>query len=468
MHTDPVAAKFLSSGTVPANVAAVAISKWRPFEAPTIVWNGAHVNEAPVLSLPLRPEWSIAVALAVGLLIGAERERRKVETDTHRPAGVRTFALVGVLGGVSALIGVAMNLLACAFVVVGALAGYVAGGRRDRDLTGEVALVATFVLGSLARERPALAMETGVLVAALLAYRQQIHRLVRDTLTEQELLDGMAFAIAAAVILPILPNRTLDPFGLFNPFTLWRLVVVAMAMSAIGYCALRIVGARFGLVVAGLAGGLVSATAAVGAMAQRSRADVSMAAPSAAGAIAALFASIVYMLGLVVAVSPDLLHDLALPLTSAAIVMLGYAAVLGLRTTAAESGPAPTGRAFNFGQALVFVGIVASFMALSRGLESYMGAAGAMVGAATTGLVDAHAAAVSMAALFTTRQITETTAALAVLTGLTTNMLIKIPVALTLGAPPYAMRVTLGIALTLAGLWSGFLLNAVFLTPGRT
>ena len=76
--------------------------------------------------------------------------------------------------------------------------------------------------------------------------------------------------------------------------------------------------------------------------------------------------------------------------------MLGYAAVLGLRTTAAESGPAPTGRAFNFGQALVFVGIVASFMALSRGLESYMGAAGAMVGAATTGLVDAHAAAVSM------------------------------------------------------------------------
>ena len=91
-----------------------------------------------------------------------------------------------------------------------------------------------------------------------------------------------------------------------------------------------------------------------------------------------------------------------------------------------------------------------------------------MVGAATTGLVDAHAAAVSMAALFTTRQITETTAALAVLTGLTTNMLIKIPVALTLGAPPYAMRVTLGIALTLAGLWSGFLLNAVFLTPGRT
>ena len=84
-------------------------------------------------------------------------------------------------------------------------------------------------------------------------------------------LDGIAFAIAAAVVLPMLPNRALDPFGLFNPFTLWRLVVVVMGLSAFGYVAQRLAGARYGLVIAGLAGGLVSATAAVAAMAHRSR-----------------------------------------------------------------------------------------------------------------------------------------------------------------------------------------------------
>jgi len=424
------------------------------------------VDGATALNLPLRPEWSLAVALAVGLLIGAERERRKGETDIPRPAGVRTFALVAVLGGVSAVVGVAMTILAGAFVVVCAFAGYVLRDSRNRDLTGDVALVVTFALGALARERPALALETGVLVAALLAYRQQIHRLVRDTLTEQEVLDGMAFAIAAAVILPILPNHTLDRFGLFNPFTLWRLVVVVMAISAAGYVAQRMVGARFGLIVAGLAAGLVSATAAVGAMAQRSRADPALAAPSAAGAIAALFASLAYMLALVVAVSPDLLRDLATPLTLAAIAMLGYAAFLRRQASAVEPGPAPTGRTFNFGQALLFLGIVAGFTALSRGLEGYLGATGALVGAAATGLVDAHAAAVSMAALYTTRQIAETTATLAVLIGLTTNMLIKIPVAFTLGAAGYAARVTVGIVLMLASLWLGFLVNLAVLAPG--
>jgi uncharacterized membrane protein (DUF4010 family) len=157
------------------------------------------------------------------------------------------------------------------FVAAGALIGHLQRDQRDRDLTGEVALVATFALGVLAHTNPLLALEIGVLVAALLAYRSQIHHLVRETLSEQELLDGISFAIAAAVVLPMLPNRALDPFGLFNPFTLWRLVVVVMGLSAFGYVAQRLAGARYGLVIAGLAAGLVSATAAVAAMAHRSR-----------------------------------------------------------------------------------------------------------------------------------------------------------------------------------------------------
>ena len=410
-----------------------------------------------------QPEWSLLAALAIGLLIGAERERRKRETDSHRPAGVRTFALVALLGGASAMIGPAMTLLAGAFVAAGALIGYGLDDRRERDMTGEVALVTTFVLGVVSRDRPAAALEVGVVVAALLAYREPIHRLVGETLSEQELLDGMAFAIAAAVILPLAPNRALDPFGLVNPFTLWRLVVAVMAMSALGYVAQRLVGARFGLVAAGLAAGLVSATAAVAAMGQRSRADPALAGPGAAGAIASLFSSVGHMLVLITAVSPGLLRNLVAPLALAAIATLGYAAVLARRPPDKAPGvaPAAAGRAFNFGQAIAFVAIVAGFTALSRILEAWLGATGALVGAAATGLADAHAAAVSMASLYGARQIDETTATLAVLIGVTTNMLVKIPVAFTLGTRPYAGRVSAGIIVMLASLWLGFGLNAV-------
>lgn len=398
------------------------------------------------------PEWPFLIALAIGLLIGAERERRKSLGGTHRPAGVRTFTLTALLAVVSATVSSGLALVAGTFVAAGALIGHLQRDQRDRDLTGEVALVATFALGVLAHTNPLLALEIGVLVAALLAYRSQIHHLVRETLSEQELLDGIAFAIAAAVVLPMLPNRALDPFGLFNPFTLWRLVVVVMGLSAFGYVAQRLAGARYGLVIAGLAAGLVSATAAVAAMAHRSRSGADGAA-TASGAVASLFSSTAYMVALVLAVSPHLLPRLAPSLGAAAVTTLIYAWTIGRRAPPEEAASAHGARAFDFGLALVFVAIVAGFTAVSHALNAYFGVAGALVSAGATGLADAHAAAVSMAALNNSNQITDSTATLGILIGVTSNMLIKAPIAFSLGSRAFAVRLAIGVALLLAGLW---------------
>jgi len=402
-----------------------------------------------------RPEWPFLVALAVGLLIGAERERRKGDGAARKPAGVRTFTLVALLGGVCAALGDGPMLLGAVVVTALALAGYALGERSDPGLTAEVALVVTYGLGALAHGHAFLSLELGVVVAALLAYRTQIHHLVRDTLSEQELLDGIAFAIAAVVILPMLPNRPLDPFGLFNPFTLWRLIVVVMALSSFGYVAQRMVGVRFGLVVAGLAGGLVSATAAVAAMAQRSKAEPSLAGRAAAGAVASLISAVIYMFVVVFAVDADLLPRLAPALGAAAAALLVYAAILGRLSAAGQDGR-PSGRAFDFPAALLFVLIVAGCTVLSRLLSGAFGAVGALVGAGATGLADAHAAAASMAALAGSAKLDDQTATLGVLIGLTTNMLIKAPVAFVLGSRPFAWRVSLGLALMLVALWAGY------------
>src|SRR5262249_58917361 len=114
-----------------------------------------------------------------------------------------------------------------------------------------------------------MALGAGVAVALLLAIRTTLHHFARDVLTEREFFDGLIFFIAAAVVLPLLPNRPIDPFGLFNPFALWRLMVVLMALSAAGYITLRLVGPRYGLAIAGFASGFVSSTACIAAMGGR-------------------------------------------------------------------------------------------------------------------------------------------------------------------------------------------------------
>src|SRR5262249_40463800 len=147
-----------------------------------------------------------------------------------------------------------------------ALLGYWLGDRTDPGLTTEVALMAAFVLGVLAQTQPFLALGAGVTVTMLLAVRTTLHHFARDVLTERELVDGLIFFVPAVAVLPLLPNRPIDPFALFNPFALRRLAVVLMALSAAGYIALRLAGPRYGLAIAGFASGFVSSTACIAAM----------------------------------------------------------------------------------------------------------------------------------------------------------------------------------------------------------
>jgi uncharacterized membrane protein (DUF4010 family) len=408
-----------------------------------------------------RPEWPLLVALAIGLLIGLERERRKGEGNARSAAGLRTFGLVGLLGGVATLIGnPGLVLLAGGFIALAALAAYWLGDRKDPGLTGEVALVVTYALGVLAQTRPALAFEAGVVVAALLAFRVQLHRFVRDRITDQELLDALTFAIAAVVILPLLPNRPIDPFGLLNPFTLWRLAVVAMALSFLGYVAQRLLGGRYGLLAAGLAAGLVSSTAAVAAMGARAKGQPALAPASAAGAIASMIGSLGYLVAIIGAVSPPLIVALALPLGFAAFLMLVYAIWLVRRTPKTADGET-VGRAFNGAAVLLFVALVGAFSLVSELLIRWLGAPGALIGSAVMGFADAHAASVSMATLLAGGRVTVAAAAIGVVLTLTTNMAVKAPTAFVTGGRAYGRQVTIGVVLLIAGLWIGGMVSVM-------
>ena len=184
----------------------------------------------------------LLTALGVGLLIGVVRERRHQPGRTK--AGTRTHALVAMLGYVS------WSLGTCPFVVtvlvIGALVigGYQATAQSDPGQTGEVALLATLMLSALAQHNPSLSAALGVLAAALLHAKQASQRISRVLITDQELQDALILAAAALVVMPLLSDQAMDPWGVLQATTLWRIVVLVMAVGMLGHVAQRALGGR--------------------------------------------------------------------------------------------------------------------------------------------------------------------------------------------------------------------------------
>ena len=229
---------------------------------------------------PLHPLFlGFLVALGVGLLIGIDRERKKGEGPARQAAGLRTFTLAALLGAVAIVTGGELLLAAVALGVV-AFAGLSYWRARDSDpgLTTETALVLVTLLGGLAIREPAFAAGLGVVTAVLLAARSALHRFVLAVLTDQEIRSLLIFAGATLVVLPLLPDRAIGPYGALNLHTIWIVVILVMAVSALGYIAVRLLGARYGLPLAGLAAGFISSIATIGSMGARARKEPGAAA----------------------------------------------------------------------------------------------------------------------------------------------------------------------------------------------
>jgi hypothetical protein len=203
------------------------------------------------------------VALAIGLLLGFERERSH---SRRLSAGSRSFALLSLLGAVAAEFGQWVVLAGLVGVAALMALAYFRTNDEDPGTTTEIAALVTYLLGALAHTRPAVAVALAVLVAGLLLSKDRIHRFARDIVSEVELEDAIKFFVVAFVILPLLPDRPLGPYGVLNPSKVWLLVVLLTGIGWVGYIGVRALGPQRGLLVTGLAGGFVSATATTASM----------------------------------------------------------------------------------------------------------------------------------------------------------------------------------------------------------
>ncbi len=400
----------------------------------------------------------LSVALGVGLLVGAERERRKGTTSTRNAAGIRTFTVTALLGAVGFILGGALLLGVAALAVgAGALVAYQRARDDDPGLTTEFALVLTCFLGGLAIGHPVLAGGVGAVLTVVLAARDRMHHFVSSVLSEQELHDIILFSAAALIVLPLAPDQHMGPFSAINPRALTRLVVVVMAISASGYVAVRWLGPRYGLPLAGFASGFVSSTATIYSMGERAEHNPTLVGSAVAGAALSSLATFIQLAIVIVLVQPALLPLVSLPLVLGGATAGLYGLLFFVNGTK-EVGPSSVsapGRAFDLRTSVAFSVLLTLILLLSAGLNASIGNAGLWLGAAVAGFADAHATAASTASLVAAGKVAGEQAIVPIFLGLTTNTLSKVVVAFKSGGRAYALQIVPGLVAMMLAAWLG-------------
>lgn len=398
-----------------------------------------------------------AVALGAGLLIGAERERSKLGGPEREIAGVRTFALASLLGAFGAMLGHPLVLGVLALLVGAiAIAHYARTHDADPGVTTEVALLAAFALGALSLAHPAYSAGAAVIITVLLASRPWLHELVTSRLSDRELYDGLVLGAAVLIVLPLLPDRTIDPWGVLNPRGMWTVVVLVMAINAAGYVALRLYGPRNGLMLAGMLGGLVSSVTTHGAMGQRAKEHGGLAANAAAAATFSSVTTAVFLFTVIFAVNAPLAISLAPACAAAAIASALCGFALQWRSTGASTSDLPLGRPISLRAALVFGGVVSGVLVVSALLSKAFGARAALASVAAAGFADAHSGAISAALLERNQAFDFRAAQIAVLMSFTTNAASKLIVSGVSGPPGFLWRVAAGVAASVTAAWAAW------------
>lgn len=399
----------------------------------------------------------LAAALAVGLLIGVERGWRDRElAEGARVAGLRTFGLAGLLGGALAVLTPELGgwPLAAGMLALGLLlaASYPEGRRASGSLsiTTSVATLLTFALGALAgRGDAALALAAAVLTAVLLNLKPTLHRWLR-LIAARELTAALQLLVLSVVILPNLPDTGYGPYQALNPYRLWWGVVLVAGLSLAGHLAIRLAGARHGVLWTGLLGGLASSTAATLALARHARRQGELAGAAAAGAVAACGVMFFRILVVVAVIDPALARHLGLPLLAAGTALL-LAALWQWRSSrggqAAQIDPVAP---YDLATALGFGALLALMAVLAPAAMDWLGTPGIYALASISGLADVDATSISVARMHGAGALA--TAAAGVAIGLTvlTNMVAKAAIAGATGGAGFGWPLLRGYAFGLA------------------
>ena len=400
---------------------------------------------------------NLAVALGIGLLIGAERERSKGNGPERSAAGIRTFTITTLLGAVSIVFNVWLLIASIFCVMIFAATAYYSKRTEDPGLTTEITLIFSVILGGLAMSEPILAAALAVSIAILLSAKEPMHGFVLATVTKDELNDFLILAAATLIILPLVPNAFVGPFEAINPRNLWLIVILIMTISALGHLALRWLGGRVGLPLVGLFSGFISSIATISAMGARVKESPHLLSATVAGAVLSSLATILQIAMLLLAIHPPSLIALQWPLIfgGLSIAIYGLIATVNCYHDPHVDAHKQT-KTFSVKTALLFAAIIAIISIASAALNAWFGQAGLVVASGVAGLADVHAAVISITSFVASGKISIQSAVIPILVAFSVNTLVKAVIAQVTGGTQFARLVVPALAIQVAAVWLGW------------
>jgi uncharacterized membrane protein (DUF4010 family) len=387
-----------------------------------------------------------AIALFIGALVGVDREKRKTSDDPGAVGGIRTFILIAEAGAVAAWLSVHTGnpwIFVATVLAVGAvvMAGYLVHARLHPGsigLTTEAAAIAVCLLGGATLFGfPELAVGLAIATSSVLAFKQPIHGLVGRIETD-DIYAGLKLLIATFIALPLLPDRTIDPWNAINPYRLWLLVILISGLSLAGYVAVRWLGHGRGTTLTAVAGGLVSSTAVTLSFARRSREREG--APGGALLAAGIVIAWVMMFGRVVfevaVVNRALLPALLVPIGAmgaAAALAAGWLLVRGSAAARQAQNEVPLRNPFSLTAAIRFALVFAAVLLVVALTQAYFPGRGLYAVAALAGLSDVDAITLSVAGCVATGACTPQMGVASIVIATLSNTLVKAGMVVALG-----------------------------------
>ncbi|MBY7895426.1 MgtC/SapB family protein [Vibrio fluvialis] len=400
--------------------------------------------------------WNLLVALLLGAIVGTQRgwvARNNVEGS--RVAGIRTFSLVGLYGGLSAILAAHYSPLLLGFallaLVVLASIAFVLKQRKSQDIsiTGVVSLLVTFVLGSLAVSgEPVLAAAAAVITAVVLDNKKELHEALQK-LQEYELDAALRLMLISVVMLPLLPNQSYGPWQALNPYEIWWMVVLIASISFLGYFAIKIGGAKRGVLFTSLFAGFSSSTALTLQFSNLSR-DQPTISPLLASGILLCCGTMFPRLLIVASLINTELTPILWPVIVVMMIGLYIPAWFIWRSTDVDFNEDQSANHKNplaLQSALWFGVILAIIMLLAHALSDWFGQAGTLALSAVSGITDVDAITLALGRQ-STHSLDAYTAAMGIIIAASVNTLVKMGMVISIGERSLWVRVAPAMVLS--------------------
>jgi len=375
-------------------------------------------------------------AIVIGLLIGIERERSKNKNGSASILGARTLPMIGLLGAVMASMpSRGIQLIISVFVCVVILLSETKWKRKSGQIsirsTSCIAAFLIFVLGYMAYINAQLAIILGVLLFGILAVKSKLHDFARTGITKKEMSASLTFLLSAFVILPLLPNEFIDPWGLVQPTRIWLLFVLIAGVQFFSYIALRFIGNKWGTLLTGLFGGFVSATATTLSLALKVKDQPKSFAMITGGIILAEVSSLIIQLFVVsiiiTEISIQLILLLAIP-AAVGVLMALFFTIYSTKNYSAENEVVDlkVANPISLKSTLTFAFLISLGLIIIALAARYLGTNGVYVSSALGGFASLRVVTFSVSELLNTGEMLMSVASVSILLAMSTNMIVKL------------------------------------------